>query len=455
MQALRLIAAALVLFAAGPAWPEAPGERWDLKRFEAEALKRNRAITEANEEVLVNEARRMEAAWARFPTLSWTSIAAPIPTLQGDVLHTTTPTNQFVGFGGVWQQHKVDIFIPLFTFGKLRNAKRAAEHGVRAAKFNVDRAKAEVLRDVRRGYYAVKVAGKVLEIIQEGWSRLTDAEKKLEELLDKGSKEVEELDKNRLAVFIADVASRRQEAVVFDELSRHALRLVAGLPQDSQIDADTGKLEVVQVGVPPLELLVEKALRERPELKALGELVGVRKSLVALSESAYYPDFFAAGTVGVARCNVCTDQTNPFVYDPFNMDLYGGALGVRLTLDYPMKIARVRQAEAEHRKMLAQQERAIDGIRLEVRKAYLEWKQAKEQMAIIKKGAKSAQGWLIQSTISFNTGLIKLKDLTDALGAWFKFRLEELRSIYNYNVAVFTLAQVVGEELPLIGQGVR
>jgi outer membrane protein TolC len=456
MRGLLLLAGAAVL-SGGPAvlaraqTPPAP-ERWDLARFERESLARHLAIREAEEDVRLGAARRMEAAWARFPRFEWVSVAAPIPTLQGDPLRTQTPTNQFVGFSGVWQQHKVDISVPLFTFGKIRNATRAAEAGTAAARHNVERARAEVLRDVRRAYYSVQVAREVLKVIKEGQERLVSAEKKLEELLEKGAKEVEELDKNRLATFSAEVSTRREEAVKFAELSRYAVRVAAGLRQSAPVEVAPGRLEMVKVSVPPLNVLIDTALGERPEVKALGAGLRARRSLVALQESFYYPDFFIAGTVGVARCNVCSDQVSPFAFDPFNLDLYGAVLGIRLTLDYAQKVARVRQAEAELRKLEAQRERATEGIRLEVRNAYLEWVQAKRQMEIIRKGRKSAQGWLIQSTINFSTGLIKVKDLTDALAAWFKFRLEELRSVYNYNVAVANLATVTGRELPRVAK---
>jgi outer membrane protein TolC len=179
-------------------------------------------------------------------------------------------------------------------------------------------------------------------------------------------------------------------------------------------------------------------------------VIDVRRALAGLARSFYYPDFFLAGQVGVARCNVCQDQTNPFVFDPFNLDLYGAAAGVRLTLDFGQKIARARQADAELKKLELQAQRATEGIKLEVRKAWLEWRQAREQAAIVTKGRKSAQGWLFQASINFSTGLMKLRDLTDALASWFKFRLEELRSIFNYNVAVATLSQVIGRELTAV-----
>jgi outer membrane protein TolC len=399
--------------------------------------------------VRLNAARKMEAAWARFPRFEWTSTASPMGAMKGDVLQTTTPTNQYFGFDGVFQQHKLEFVWPIFTFGKLRNAKRAAEAGVRAATHDVERARAEVLRDVRRAYWAVKVSSEALKVVDEGFERIAAAERKLDELLAKKAKDVSPLDKNRLATFAAEVSSRREEAIAFAALSKSALRVVSGLAESASVDVDVGPLAMVKAVVPPIDELIAGALADRPELKALGAVVDVRRSLSSLARSYYYPDFFLAGQVGVARCNVCADQTNPFVFDPFNLDLYGAALGIRLTLDIPQKIARVRQADAELRKLEAQRQRAVEGIRLEVRKAWLEWRQAKEQAALITKGRKSAQGWLFQAMINFSTGLMKLRDLTDALAAWFKFRLEELRSVFNYNVAVAALSQAVGRELPV------
>lgn len=430
------------------------GERWSLRRFEDEAHKRNLAIEVAQEEVRLNVARRMEAAWARFPMLTWTSAASPMGSMKGDVFSTTTPTNQYFGFNGIYQQHKLEMLWPVFTFGKLRNAYKAADAGVRAATSDVERARAEVVRDVRKAFYASKVAAEVMKVVEEGSAQLADAEKNLEKNLEKAktdpklAKEVDPLDKNRIITFSAEVQSRREEALVFAQLSKAALRVATGLSESTPVEADGAQLQMVQAVVPPIEQLIETALTERPELKSLRSVVEVRHHLANLQRSYYYPDFFIAGQVGIARCNVCADQLNPFAFDPFNLDLYGGAVGLRMTLDFPQKIARVRQADAEKRKMELQQQRAREGVRLEVRKAWLEWRQAREQAAIITKGRKSAQGWLFQASINFSTGLVKLRDLTDALASWFKFRLEELRSVYNYNAAVATLSQVIGRDLP-------
>lgn len=466
MASLPVATAVLTLLAASP--PQTPAaskepakkpaaakptvQRWSLERFEKEALKRNLAIREALENVRLATAKRMEAAWARFPRFEWTSVASPIPSLRGNAVTTTTPTNQFVGFDGMFQQHKLDVFLPLFTFGKLRNAKKAAQWGIRAAEHDVRRARAEVKRLVRKAFWSVKVASAVLKIIHEGWQRLNAAEKRLMEFLEKGTKEVEELDRNRLAVFSAEVAHRREQAIHFEKLSHYALRVAAGLDQNAPIEAARSRLVVQKVALKPLRELLAIAEARRPELKALDAAIGARRAVVDLRKSFYYPDLFIAGTVGVARCNVCDDQSSPFAFDPFNIDLYGAALGLRLTFDYGQKVAKVRQAEAKLRRLVAQRNRAREGIRLQVRNAYLNFIQVKKQKRIVTKGRKAAQGWLFQATINFNTGLARFKDLTDALKEWFKFRLRELQAVYAYNVAAADLSYAVGEDVPRVSE---
>ena len=48
----------------------------------------------------------------------------PIPSLRGNAIQSDTPTNQFLGFNGLFQTHKLSFTLPLFTFGKLRGAKK-------------------------------------------------------------------------------------------------------------------------------------------------------------------------------------------------------------------------------------------------------------------------------------------------------------------------------------------
>src|SRR5439155_12337918 len=106
---------------------------------------------------------------------------------------------------------------------------------------------------------------------------------------------VEELDKNRLATFRADLATRREEAVVFEAMSRESLRVAAALPPARPVDVDEAPLAPLVVPVPAVDELIDIAMRRRPELRSLEALVRVRRSLVSLQEGFYYPDFLFAG----------------------------------------------------------------------------------------------------------------------------------------------------------------
>src|SRR5438067_13762817 len=93
-----ILTVAAVTLETSAAAPQPPPERWDLARLEKEAVARQPALAAARADVALGQARRMEAAWARFPRFEWTSVIAPVPTLKGNVLETSTPTNPFVGF---------------------------------------------------------------------------------------------------------------------------------------------------------------------------------------------------------------------------------------------------------------------------------------------------------------------------------------------------------------------
>ena len=103
-----------------------PDEPWPLARWEAEALRHSPLLTEAAQETALQQARLMEAAWARFPRIDWQSTLVPVPTLKGDVTHTVTQLTNFTGFGGTLQQHRFDVHLPIYSFGRLRAQKRAA-----------------------------------------------------------------------------------------------------------------------------------------------------------------------------------------------------------------------------------------------------------------------------------------------------------------------------------------
>jgi outer membrane protein TolC len=409
-------------------------EVWDLARWEQEAMARSAALTEAREETALAKARALEAAWARFPTLRWQSSVVPIPALTGDVLRTTTPTNDFVGFGGAFHQHRVDAWLPLFTFGRIRSHVRAQRAAADAATASHARAQQLLRFEVRRAYDSAKAAMALVEVLDEAKKRVAAIDRKLEELLESGaSQDVEELDKNRLATFLVEIGIQRTEAERLGALSRDSLRAATSLGEANVGEIDPAPLALRPPRMEHADALIAAAILRRPDIQALAAAAESKRAMLANARAEYLPDFFATGTLGVHRCNVCTDQKNPFVFDYLNIDLWSASVGVRLTLDYGMKIARARQAEAEHQKASAALARASLAARSEIREAWHRHKQATAHLAITQKGRAAAEEWTSQLTRDFLAGKGRVPDVAEALAAWLKLRQEEARATLGVN----------------------
>jgi len=427
--------------------PAAPDEPWPLSRWEAEALRNSPLLGEAAAETKVQQARVMEAAWARFPRVDWQSSIVPVPTLRGDVLNTISEITNFTGFSGSFQQHKFDVNVPIFGFGRLRAQTRAMRASQAAAEAGERLARADVVLEIGKSYESVKVSRALVALYADANARLARADKKLDEFLEAGSNDADELDKNRFATLAADFANQVADAHKMGELSKFALRNAAGIEQSTSVGVDAAPLVLRALAREPIEALVRDAPGKRADLQATSSGVEAKRALYDGARAAYWPELFASGTLGVARCNVCQDQQNPFALDFLNMDLWSASLGVRWNIDFGMKVARVRQAAAELGKADGAARLAREAARVEVVDAHGKWKQAVAGVEIAKKGKASAEVWFAAVEQRFLVGKARASDFTEVLGNWLRFSGDELRAIYAANVAALALERAAGKTL--------
>lgn len=451
----RLAAVALcaslsaVAFPVSAAPPASVGAKWDLARWLREAEVRSPALREASEEIGVRAARTMDAAWGRFPSLRWESTVVPVPSLEGDVRLTQTPVNAFAGFSGLFQIHRLDVFLPAFTFGKLRGATRAARADEAAARMDKERAWLVLRVDVRRAYDGVKLSRELGQLLDEARKALTAADRKLEELLEAGAQEVDELDKNRFAALLADLANQRAELKKAEAASLADLQALVGLPAEHEgatVDDTPFAPRSVKASTAQ-ELRRAVARGARKDLEAGRAGVESKRALFDAAEAGYWPDLFLSGTLGLARCNVCTDQRNPYALDFLNMNLWSMSAGVRLGLDYGVRVARAKQARATWRKAAALQAGVVRDAGQEIEAAWQRHREAVSRVEIVRKGLVGAEAWFRASSEEFLSGKGRAADYAEALSTVMRFRQDALRAAHQVSLAAGTLELAAGHEL--------
>ncbi|HJL40075.1 MAG TPA: TolC family protein [Myxococcales bacterium LLY-WYZ-16_1] len=464
----RLLAgAALVLMATGArAGEPGPGETtpttesdpgtdraWTLQRLVERAESRSLQVRVSQAEV--DEARALYelAAAQSLPRgeLS-TIVGGPVPEAQTRIQNDiSTVTEASLGndlnFGelGVTIRGNARFLQPLYGFGRIRSAKRATGNLVEAAEAQKEATTAEVVLNVYRAFWTLQLVREFVRALEEGQDTLQQVVDQLEELLDAESGQVTENDRLRVNYALSTVRVRLAEARIGSERANQALRILVDAPLGEPLSVAREDLwDGVPERAPDLDGLVRGVREERPELQALRRVVKAQADFVELRRANLLPNFFAGVLVEWAYTSNATDQTNPFIFDPFNLFDLGLGVGLVWELDVFSKLAQLEQAKAQHATRVQQQALATRAAELEVRQLHAQMSGGFEQLVQLEDANRAARGWLTSTVLAFEIGAGDAAELIDAFVA-FAASEAELQSVrYNLILRRAELARSVG-----------
>jgi outer membrane protein, multidrug efflux system len=437
-----LVIAALIAVPAVAAAAPAP-----KKLTLAEAIARaqgNPAARAALEGKRAAEGKLTEARGARWPRGTITGFVAPSPeiTCENPDCTRTSPTDVSINIGGIFGGARLELFQPLYTFGKIDAAIDAAGNGVRYSEALADGVAGDMVEQTARAYFGVQLARELVWMLEDGTEQITKGKATLEERLAKGDPEVTVQDRARLETLEAEVLARLAEAREAEAVALAGLRALVG---DPGAEPATDPLDAVEVALQPIDGYLEQADAKQPQLRAARAGVAALAGLVSLEKRRYLPDLILVGGFNVARATSVDNPPSAFASDPFNTTGAQLALVARWTVDPGAQRGRVAQAEAERRRAGALLEAAGAATDFAVRQAHIRAQRAAERMKAAQAGEKSARGWLGSVVAADAIGTASAKDLVDASIAYFTLHGRVLQSTYEWNLATVSLRRATGE----------
>lgn len=336
--------------------------------------------------------------------------------------------------------------IPLITFGKLEEGQMAAQHLVAAAERKVQATRGDVLVDLTRVYWGWQLIRGLVSSLEEGEKRLEGVLDQIEALLDAESSQVTENDRLRLKFALGNLSVRRAEAAGAVLQVEAAIRLLIGRPQSAPLElAEVDLTDAAPSSVPDLKQLIALARTGRPELQALRKVVAAQEAFRRLREAQLWPDVVFGGFVNFAFTSNATDQTNPFIYDPFNTFDVGLGLALRFELDVFTKLARIEQAEADVLLRKRQETFATEASEADVRRLHAQLAAELEQARRLERVHSSARGWLTSATLAYDIGAGRADELIDAFLAWATTEADLQTTRYESLVLAARLGRATGE----------
>ncbi|MDD5224103.1 MAG: TolC family protein [bacterium] len=413
------------------------------------AARENPLVLKEQEKLAAVKTYLQEARNSRFlPELKLRLLTGPVTDAKGDVLapqdKITADELSFKTIGPFFQA-ELDALQPLYTFGAISSAIKAAGQGVKAEENKVELARADLSNNLIDLYLAYQLAHEVNDLQNDLRGELDKIDQKIQEWLTSGSGHVTQTDRLRLKVFTALLEKETLTSKKGLEQSREVFFELCGVsPAESEIPIAPLSQDISSL--PDLQKYLDAAEADRPELKALEAAALAKKAMMGVAESKYYPQIFLAGTFRYGYAPGRTPQDNPFVDDEFNY-LYGGVvLGLEQKFGFHLTKQSLNRSRAEYRELVYGQAALKTGIKIEVEKNYRSVQEAVARMQKTEEGLKAGRAWMFAARENYFLGVGDVKEVIDSFGAYLAVKWQSLEAIFDYQKCLNDLKISAGEK---------
>lgn len=412
------------------------------------ALKTAPEIGEAQADLELTLSKQQEAKSYRYPQVDVMALFGPAPGAKREDISPVVNTDASFSMQDLTWFTSADLLItqPLWTFGKISENMKAAAHGIEVDKAKKQQKAHEVALEVKKYYYGVLLAREMKGVLSELQDYMTAGKKKVRELIEHEVPSGDEMDLYKIDAYAGAVNKFMEEALKGERLALAALKARMGLGANVEIDVATERLTMDNDPDADIETFIERARLQRPEFKQLKEGLAARTALVDAAKANYYPDLFLAGVLSWAYADKRDRIDNPYISDRFQHAYGGLALGMKWHLDFGIIGAKVAAEQAQLNRLQSTNSYAETFIPLQIRKAWLEMKEAEKVVTITKDAFTSAKKWGAAALANFDFGIGNPKDVFEAVEVYGKMKADHYQAIYNYKLAKANLEYAIGEQ---------
>src|SRR5512133_436197 len=396
------------------------------------AMEKNRDIEKAREYARYVEGKYVEERAAALPQLSLNGFAAVAKDYGQGALY---------GAGSAPLQYSrtadVALSQPLYTWGKIGAAIRAAEAGLKTADDQLRLFQQAAVRDVTTVFCDVLLARE----------RYTAARENLEQkkrLLDEARRKYAVGTATDYDVLAAEVAVenafpatiRSENAIV---AARHRLRFLLAL-DGQDVDA-SGTLDTQFTDPPDYEQALKTAQAKRPELADLRHRIGIYSELVKIADAENKPRLDFKGSAGWHWLDIRES--------PVSGSSNGAAWNAGLYLSFPFfdglrASGKTAQAKSDLRTRQIDEARLLESIALEIRTSRDAVKEAADIVQALGGTVKQAERLVQMAEKGYEFGVKIRLELDDAQLNLVQARSNLARAQRDYRVARVNLLWAMG-----------
>ena len=378
-----------------------------------------------------------------LPTVNFQLRTGIVPEARGDVFHSSDSQTDLDGFGPFFQT-ELKLVQPLFTFGRISNAEKAAK-GLVDVQAEKNKGQIDNLTSMAvQAYWTAYSTNEAVKIANELNSAYDTLMVKIKEEI---AKEDSELDQSYL--FEAQSSSFVIRELLNSSksnraLSKSAFAEITLLNIDDSTKFDDTKLPVCELSEGDLPKYLSLAKNSNPEMLQIEAGLKAIDSKIEYEKSRNRPLIYLAGGVAYGVAPNRDDQKNPFVYDNFNYINLAAFLGLSWDLNFTQPNIEAKKWDFEKMSLVESKKLLESKITVEAAKAFYDVVNNYKSTIEITQSLQAAQSWVAMSYDNWEMGVGEPERLIKAMTNYFQIRGKKLEKEYNYSISLAKFAQLTG-----------
>jgi outer membrane protein len=332
---------------------------------------------------------------------------------------------------------KLSLQQPLFTGFKISSNYDMANNNSLAAKQDYSKDEQEVIYNVKNAYWSLFLAGKVKEAIDENVQQMKAHLDDIQNFFKQGLATKNEVLK--VEVQLSEAQLSQIDARNSVKIATVNLDNVISIPLTTDIEVEKDP-RIENENIEDIDLLISKAMKNRPDLKSLQFKLEASKNGIAVAQSGWYPQIVLAGEYDYAKPN---SRVLP-VENKFN-GTWAVSVGLNYSLwDWGTTKSQTTQAESQYEQTKDSFNTLKDAVTLDVTQTYYNLIKAKEKVLVTEQTVSQAEENYRVTEEKFRQGLTLNSELLDAEVALVQAKTNYAQSIADYELAKAQIEKSTG-----------
>ena len=334
-------------------------------------------------------------------------------------------------------QWQATVRQPIFTGFAVTSAYELTKLGIDQSKLDLELERLDLALNVKEAYFNILRADKAVNVAKSAVESLEAHHNVAKNFYDVGMIPVNDLLKAE--VELANTQHNLIQAQNASRLARVSFNVLLSRSIDEPFEIED--ILIYTKETPDFDSYLEKALKARPEIKALDLTDAQIDQQINLAKSKYYPE------VDFTYNYIKAGDTPKVSGSNFQLSSQWQAnVGLSWTFwDWNKTRNSVNQTESQKRQLFQTRKSIEDGVKLQLKQAILNLKEAEEKIPTAQKAVDQAEENLRVSEERYKAQVTTSTEVLDAQTLLSQARMNYYNALYDHNLAKAGLLRAVGE----------